>query len=53
MGFHSIKAYEENCAHRIHPPIWLNDALKRMDLVFARMYESGAKGGGIARILYR
>jgi hypothetical protein len=25
--------------------IWLNDALKRMDPVFARMYESDAKGG--------
>jgi hypothetical protein len=25
--------------------IWLNDALKRMDQVFARMHESDAKGG--------
>ena len=24
---------------------WLNDALKRMDDVFARMYEADAKGG--------
>lgn len=24
--------------------IWLNDALKRMDPMFARMYESDAKG---------
>lgn len=41
------------CSYRVHPPIWLNDALKHMDRVFARMYESDAKGGGTARILYR
>lgn len=32
--------------HPLRPiRIWLNDALKRMDPVFARMYESDAKGG--------
>jgi transposase len=32
--------------HPLRPiRIWLNDALKRMDLMFARMYESDAKGG--------
>ena len=32
--------------HPLRPiRLWLNDALKRMDGVFARMYESDAKGG--------
>ncbi|VVE85771.1 transposase [Pandoraea sputorum] len=39
----------DNCVPANHPlrPIrnWLNDALKRMDPVFTRMYESGMKGG--------
>jgi hypothetical protein len=31
--------------HPLRPiRIWLNEALKRMDGVFARMYESDAKG---------
>ena len=33
-------------SHPLRPiRLWLNDALKRMDGVFARMYESDAKGG--------
>lgn len=32
--------------HPLRPiRLWLNDALKRMDGVFARIYESDAKGG--------
>ncbi|VVE21876.1 transposase [Pandoraea fibrosis] len=32
--------------HPLRPTrLWLNEALKRMDGVFARMYESDAKGG--------
>jgi transposase len=32
--------------HPLQPiRIWLNDALKCMDAVFTRMYESDAKGG--------
>lgn len=35
--------------HPLRPiRIWLNDALKRMDPVFARMYESDAKGGRLS-----
>lgn len=34
--------------HPLRPiRIWLNDALKRMDLVFARMYESDAVAGAV------
>jgi len=33
-------------SHPLRPiRLWLNDALKRMDPLFARMYESDAKGG--------
>jgi transposase len=33
-------------SHPLRPiRLWLNDALKRMDPMFARMYESDAKGG--------
>ncbi len=32
-------------SHPLRPiRLWLNDALKRMDPLFARMYESDAKG---------
>jgi hypothetical protein len=39
----------DDCVPAIHPlrpnRVWLNDALKRMDAIFARMYESDAEGG--------